>query len=95
MYLYLKGIVNFNSSPFQKCDSQTILADQHFLIRNWVVVAYWGGGGGQISEFKTRLVYKVSSRKRATQRNSASKGQKMKKQKTFLIQQDNVSHNGK
>jgi hypothetical protein len=39
-----------------------------------------GGRGRQISEFKARLIYKVSSRTaRATRRNPVSKNQKKKK----------------
>jgi hypothetical protein len=42
-----------------------------------------GGRGRQISEFKTSLVYKMSSRTaRATQRNLVSKKQKTKQKKT-------------
>jgi hypothetical protein len=38
-----------------------------------------GGRGRQISEFKARLVYRVSSRRaRVTQRNQVSKSQKSK-----------------
>jgi hypothetical protein len=41
-----------------------------------------GGRGRWISEFKTSLVYKVSSRTaRAIQRNPVSKNQKKKKKK--------------
>jgi hypothetical protein len=41
-----------------------------------------GGRGRQISEFKTSLVYRVSSRTaRATLRNPVSKNQKRKKDK--------------
>jgi hypothetical protein len=41
-----------------------------------------GGKGRQISEFKARLVYRVSSRTaRAIQRNPVSKNQKRKKKK--------------
>jgi hypothetical protein len=41
---------------------------------------YLGGRGGQISEFKASLVYRVSSRiARATQRNPVSKKSKRKK----------------
>jgi hypothetical protein len=53
-----------------------------------VVVAHafnpstWEAEAGRISEFKARLVYKVSSRTaRATQRNSVSKNKKTKKRK--------------
>jgi hypothetical protein len=42
-----------------------------------------GGRGRQISEFKTSLVYRVSSRTaRATQRNPVSKNQNQKQAKT-------------
>jgi hypothetical protein len=41
-----------------------------------------GGRGGQISEFKASLVYRVSSRTaRATQRNPVSKNKKQNKTK--------------
>jgi hypothetical protein len=43
----------------------------------------FGGRGRQISEFKARMVYKVSSwTARATQRNPVSKNQKNPKPKT-------------
>jgi hypothetical protein len=49
---------------------------------SWAVVAYLGGRGRQISEFKASLVYRVSSRTaRATQSNPVSKNKKQKQNK--------------
>lgn len=97
MYFYLKGIANFNSCPFQKCDSQTILADQYFIIRNWAVVVHWGEGGW-ISAFKARLVYKVEFQGNKSYTEKLPQKAKMGVggcHNTFLFQQDNVNHNGK